>query len=1137
MRYAIPTYVVTATAGVGGSITPSGVTTLNAGDSRTYAITANSGVCITDVRIDGVSQGALTSYTFSNVASDHTISATFAAFPASAGNPVQQGNYIVHTFSSAGTFTFTPTVPVTAEVLVVGGGGAGGGAYGADVVPNQSLNFGGGGGAGGFVTTTTAVSGPTTVVVGAKGIGVSGGKGTSGGGSSFGTFVTAAGGGGGGAGRVLSGYVDGLNGGSGGGGGHYGGTSPGAIDGVGGTGTAGQGNSGAAAAGNARGGGGGGAGAASTNTNGGAGRYSNISGTDTPYAGGGGAGRAGTGGVGGGGAGGTSGSAPGKVATGYGSGGGGVAQGNAQLGSGGDGSDGIVIVRYPIPSYTITPTAGVGGTIAPSGVTTVAYATDVFYTFSANPHYYIMDVLVDGVSRGATSTYTFTSVKANHTISATFALDTFTITTAPSVNGTITPTSPTVDYGSNQTFLIQPDVGYHIVDVVVDGVPQGVLGSYTFYNVTTAGHTISATFALDTFTIATAPSVNGTITPTSPTVTRGSNQTFLIQPDSGYHIVDVVVDGVPQGALGSYTFYNVTADHTISATFALDTFTITAQAGPGGSIAPQGEVNVGVGEDTTFTITAEAGRHIADVVVDGESRGAIGSYTFTNVTADHTISATFALDTFTITTAPSVNGTITPTSPSIAYGEDAVVTITPDAGYHIADVVVDGESRGAIGSYTFTNVTADHTISATFALDTFTITTEAGSGGSISPPGPISVDFGGSAAFTIAPDMGYHITNVIVDGVSQAGISSYTFTDVAADHTIAATFAADTYDLAYVASAGGTISGPAAQTVAHGSDGATVTAVADAGRHFVGWDDLVLSPERRDLAVTADATYTALFAADTYALTYAAGAGGTVSGTSPQTVEHGSDGTTVTAVPDAGFRFVRWTDGVTTAERRELSVTGDVTVSAVFAEDFVITASAGPGGSIAPAGDVTVTSGADQAFAITADAGYSVQDVAVDGVSQGPLSSYTFTERRGRPHHRRDLRRRHLRPRLRRVGGRHDLGPRGPDGRPRLRRRERDGRPRRGTPLRRLGRPRAEPRAPRPRGDGRRDLHGAVRRRHLHAHLRRGCGRHGLGHEPADGRARLGRHHRHGRPRRGLPLREMDRRRDDRRAQRALRHR
>lgn len=73
----------------------------------------------------------------------------------------------------------------------------------------------------------------------------------------------------------------------------------------------------------------------------------------------------------------------------------------------------------------------------------------------------------------------------------------------------------------------------------------------------------------------------------------------------------------------------------------VETYTITATADPGGSINPLGAITVNKGSDKTFTIALAANYHIADVLVDGGSAGAVNSYTFTNVTADHTIHATF----------------------------------------------------------------------------------------------------------------------------------------------------------------------------------------------------------------------------------------------------------------------------------------------------------------------------------------------------------------------------------------------------------------------------------------------------------------------------------------------------------------
>jgi len=79
----------------------------------------------------------------------------------------------------------------------------------------------------------------------------------------------------------------------------------------------------------------------------------------------------------------------------------------------------------------------------------------------------------------------------------------------------------------------------------------------------------------------------------------------------------------------------------------LNIYTITASASPHGSISPSGSVTVNQGSDKSFTITPDTGYNLNDVLVDGNSKGAVSSYTFTNVTEDHTISATFSLSTAT----------------------------------------------------------------------------------------------------------------------------------------------------------------------------------------------------------------------------------------------------------------------------------------------------------------------------------------------------------------------------------------------------------------------------------------------------------------------------------------------------------
>ncbi|HEY3215450.1 MAG TPA: hypothetical protein VGK93_03060 [Candidatus Eisenbacteria bacterium] len=127
-------------------------------------------------------------------------------------------------------------------------------------------------------------------------------------------------------------------------------------------------------------------------------------------------------------------------------------------------------------------------------------------------------------------------------------------------------------------------------------------------------------------------------------VSDGDDQTFTITPDPGYQVANVRVDTTYVGAVTSYTFHNVSSDHTITASFAVArvTHTITATAGPGGNIFPSGAVEVLDGANQSFLFTVADGWRLTDVLVDGVSLGPLDSYAFYNVVADHTIAVAFA---------------------------------------------------------------------------------------------------------------------------------------------------------------------------------------------------------------------------------------------------------------------------------------------------------------------------------------------------------------------------------------------------------------------------------------------------------------------------------------------------------------
>jgi len=119
--------------------------------------------------------------------------------------------------------------------------------------------------------------------------------------------------------------------------------------------------------------------------------------------------------------------------------------------------------------------------------------------------------------------------------------------------------------------------------------------------------------------------------------------------------------------------------------------------------------------------TVGTGSPAASVVIAAPAAGSVthklqywAQDTAGNVEARKTVTSTVAASPFTITKTVGANGSIDGNS-SVDSGSDAVFTITPAAGYSVADVTVDGDSKGKISSYTFTNVTANHSISATFA--------------------------------------------------------------------------------------------------------------------------------------------------------------------------------------------------------------------------------------------------------------------------------------------------------------------------------------------------------------------------------------------------------------------------------------
>ena len=270
------------------------------------------------------------------------------------------------------------------------------------------------------------------------------------------------------------------------------------------------------------------------------------------------------------------------------------------------GGDGVIVVPPggdddddgddPPVTYTITATAGPGGTAQPPAQT-VAAGQNASVAVAASDGYCIRQITVDGDARftaadASRTEYTvqFPAVDASHTVEASFA-QVYTVTASIGEGGTVKLGDQSVADGDSAAFLaddtltftVEPDSGYQIASVQAGGdVLSGENGSYTY---TVKGDcTISVTFQKLTYTVtATVSGTGGKVSVSSEKVEHGGSVTVTVTPDGGY-IVDSVQDNdtdvTDQVTNNTYTLANVTASHTIIVTFKLenpDTYPINSR--------------------------------------------------------------------------------------------------------------------------------------------------------------------------------------------------------------------------------------------------------------------------------------------------------------------------------------------------------------------------------------------------------------------------------------------------------------------------------------------------------------------------------------------------------------------------------
>lgn len=306
---------------------------------------------------------------------------------------------------------------------------------------------------------------------------------------------------------------------------------------------------------------------------------------------------------------------------------------------------------------------------------------------------------------------------------------------------------------------------------------------------------------------------------------------------------------------------------------------------------------------------------------------------------------------------------------------------------------------------TILNLTQEEYDRVMKAYHSANLTYEAGEGGTIQGETSQNVIIGGDAkTVTAVPNEGYEFVKWD-DGVTTA---ARTDKNVKADKTYTAIFQkkgtpVEKVTITYKAAEGGKIEGKASQPIDKGSSTETVTAVPNEGYEFVKWDDGLTTASRTDKNVTESKTYTAIFQkkeipVDKVILTYKAGEGGSIQGETSQNIVIGGDAKTVTAVPNEGYEFVKWDDGVTTASRTDKNVKERKTYTAIFqkkeipAEQVTVTYAAGEGGRIEGDAEQTITKGGSAtAVKAVANAGYTFVKWS-DGRTEASRADSNVTE-------------------------------------------------------------------------------------------------------------------------------------------------
>ena len=388
--------------------------------------------------------------------------------------------------------------------------------------------------------------------------------------------------------------------------------------------------------------------------------------------------------------------------------------------------DSSIQVYFKIDTFIITTNYNNGGSINPAGFNKITYFDSLVYTITPNIGYYLDSLFIDNNLITNLSSYTFKNILKNTSIRGVFKQKTFIIRTSKNDGGNISSTGiDTVLYGTNIAYQITANEGYYLDSLIVDDVNVTKTNQYNFLNVI-ANHSLKAVFKKNKYTITAIALANGKINPSGDTILFYNDAiTYTITPNIGYNIENILLDGVPININNNtLTLQNIRAGHTIQASFIIKKFTINITKGLNGQTSPPASsIQINYGADTNILIIPNNGYLIDTLIIDGIITPAKSLIEFTNVQVNHTIYVTFKIvpiiiKTYTISASSSNGGVISPAGTSVVNsGNNISYTITPNNGYLLDSLIVDDIKVTNATTYTFSNVTTNHTIKAVFKID------------------------------------------------------------------------------------------------------------------------------------------------------------------------------------------------------------------------------------------------------------------------------------------------------------------------------------------------------------------------------------------------------------------------------------